>query len=243
MEARCNTSVVAEMSMEWLNPASAFMSQFDLNTDSVPSSQHLFPFEFGQIVNDDSFDTVRYILPLIQSSLQLEILEFQGGPNITCGSHHQGFDCKCDGECDGGGEYGRRREVRFGAELPLISKSNVGLFVEVSDLLEHLDEYSEFVGDRKVAMKIRVGVYVKDERMLQAMPEAAKIWMGVTKSMGKGCRQEFSKAFVKLLYAHDFLPNEVCFRNKGLDPFPGRWSSISSQKPKSEPTEAANRKR
>ncbi|KAL3692394.1 hypothetical protein R1sor_006045 [Riccia sorocarpa] len=88
--------------------------------------------------------------------------------------------------------------------------------------------------------KIRVGVDVKDEAMLIAMPAAAKIWFDEKKSMGKGCRREFSKAFVKLLYAHVHLPNAVCFKNKGLDPFPGSWSS---QTQKLELAETSSRKR
>ncbi|KAL3691894.1 hypothetical protein R1sor_005545 [Riccia sorocarpa] len=118
------------------------------------------------------------------------------------------------------------------SELAMITKSNVGLFVQDEDLLEHMHPFSEFVGGRKVEMKetlksgkVRAGVDVKDDRMLSAMPDAAKIWLGVTKTIGKGCRQEFSKAFVKLLYAHVYLLNKVYFANKGLDPFPGRWCS------------------
>ncbi|KAL3691273.1 hypothetical protein R1sor_004924 [Riccia sorocarpa] len=57
------------------------------------------------------------------------------------------------------------------------------------------------------------------------MPDAAKVWLRMTKSIGKGCRQEFSKAFVKLLHAHVFILNQVCINNRGLDPFPGRWNS------------------
>ncbi|KAL3698936.1 hypothetical protein R1sor_016958 [Riccia sorocarpa] len=100
-------------------------------------------------------------------------------------------------------------------EPTLITKSNVGLFVEDDSLLAHLHDFSEFVDGRKVAMKdtlksgkVRAGVDVKDEKMLEAMPNAAKIWLEVTNSNGKGCRQEFSKASVKLLYAHVYLPNE-----------------------------------
>ncbi|KAL3685201.1 hypothetical protein R1sor_003223 [Riccia sorocarpa] len=138
-------------------------------------------------------------------------------------------------------------------EMPLITKSNVGLFVDDEHLLERLNDFSEYVGGRKVPMretlksgKVRVGVDVKDEAMLAAMPGAAKIWLGVTKSIGKGSRQEFSKAFAKLLFAHVYLPNDVCFKNKELDPFPGRWSAQSSQKgkiKKVEPKEPSSRKR
>ncbi|KAL3692261.1 hypothetical protein R1sor_005912 [Riccia sorocarpa] len=127
------------------------------------------------------------------------------------------------------------------------NKSNVGLFVKDEDLLDHLHDFSEFVGGRKVAMretlksgKIKVGVDVKDEAMLGAMPFAAKIWLDEKKSMGKGYRREFSKTFVKLLYAHVHLPNPVCFKNKGLDPFRGRWSSHTSNL---EAAETSTRKR
>ncbi|KAL3692841.1 hypothetical protein R1sor_006492 [Riccia sorocarpa] len=92
-------------------------------------------------------------------------------------------------------------------ELTLITKSNVGMFVEDDSLLPHLHDFSEFVGGRKVVMKdtlksgkVWAGVDVKDEKMLEALPNAAKIWLEITKSNGKDCRQEFSKAFVKLLY-------------------------------------------
>ncbi|KAL3690716.1 hypothetical protein R1sor_004367 [Riccia sorocarpa] len=100
------------------------------------------------------------------------------------------------------------------AESTLLTKSNVGLFVEDEVLMLSLHDFSE------------VGMDVKDEKMLAAMPDAAKIWLGVTKSIGKGCRQEFSK----LLYAHVYLPNQVRFKNKGLDPFPGRWCSASAKR-------------
>ncbi|KAL3697296.1 hypothetical protein R1sor_011372 [Riccia sorocarpa] len=131
--------------------------------------------------------------------------------------------------------------------LPLITKSNVGLFVKDEALLEHLHDFSEFVDGRTVLMtdtlksgKIWVGVDVKDEAMLLAMPEASKIWLDSKKSMGKRCRRELSKVFVKLLFAHVYLPNDVCFKNKGLDPFPGRWSS---QTRKLEEEATSNRKR
>ncbi|KAL3695594.1 hypothetical protein R1sor_009670 [Riccia sorocarpa] len=67
------------------------------------------------------------------------------------------------------------------SEMPLITKSNVGLFVKDEDLLAYLHDFRDFVGGRRVAMretlksrKIRVGVDVKDEAMLAAMPDVAK---------------------------------------------------------------------
>ncbi|KAL3681558.1 hypothetical protein R1sor_024514 [Riccia sorocarpa] len=77
-------------------------------------------------------------------------------------------------------------------ELPLITKSKVGLFVEDEQLLEHLHDFSEFVRGRRVRMrdtlksgKIRVGVDVKDEKMLGSNAGSREDLVGGAKNLWK----------------------------------------------------------
>ncbi|KAL3680691.1 hypothetical protein R1sor_023647 [Riccia sorocarpa] len=68
--------------------------------------------------------------------------------------------------------------------MSLITKSSP-MFTDDKHLFEHLHEFSKYVGGRRIAMKntlksgkLRVDVDVKDEQMLDAMPGAAKTWLG-----------------------------------------------------------------